>query len=248
MIAIAQTDKGLVRSSNQDTVYCSTSQVGILPNLFVVADGMGGGQAGDYASSSLIQEVIRLILNSPQQYSYQSVLRHAIENANLKLYMDACAHPELSGMGTTLVTAVIDGDRLYVSNVGDSRLYVIRKDAILQITKDHSYVQEMVDMGVLDVGSEDYIKNKNLITRAMAMGASVDIDFFETELETGDRILLCSDGLTNMLTDEDILRIVSRASDTEDAVDRLIFEANISGGRDNISVILISPGEEKVSA
>ena len=246
MLALAQTDRGRVRTTNQDTIYCSGKQVGKLPNLFAVADGMGGANAGDYASSSLIQELVRLI-RADEDDDISLIMRHAIDNTNLKLYMDAVSDPALSGMGSTLVTAVFDLDSatLYVTNVGDSRLYRI-DSGITQITRDHSYVAEMVEAGVIDDESDEYREKKNLITRAVGVASGVEPDFFEIGLHTDDMYLLCTDGLTNMLEDDDILRIIRSCPDMDTAVQSLIDEANVRGGRDNISVILVAPYEGEV--
>ena len=174
-------------------------------------------------------------------------MRHAIDNTNLKLYMDAVSDPALSGMGSTLVTAVFDLDSatLYVTNVGDSRLYRI-DSGITQITRDHSYVAEMVEAGVIDDESDEYREKKNLITRAVGVASGVEPDFFEIGLHTDDMYLLCTDGLTNMLEDDDILRIIRACPDMDTAVQSLIDEANVRGGRDNISVILVAPYEGEV--
>ncbi len=247
MIAYARTDTGRVRQTNQDNIFCSTKAVGNLPNLFIVADGMGGRNAGDYASSALIEELLRLIRANTKDRSHIRIMRHAIENANLKVYMDACSDPKLSGMGTTLVTAMIEDGTLYVSNVGDSRLYIIN-EGIRQVTTDHSYVEEMIRHGKMVRGSEDYRKSKNIITRAVGIGSRVDIDFFEVPLREGDRVLLCTDGLTNMIDDEQIASIVRRSPSVEEATERLIRAANERGGSDNISVVLVSWDESEVPA
>ena len=207
---------------------------------------MGGANAGDYASSSLIQELVRLI-RADKDEDISLIMRHAIDNTNLKLYMDSVSDPALSGMGSTLVTAVFDLDSatLYVTNVGDSRLYRI-DSGITQITRDHSYVAEMVEAGVIDDESDEYREKKNLITRAVGVASSVEPDFFEIGLHTDDIYLLCTDGLTNMLEDDDILRIIRACPDMDTAVQSLIDEANVRGGRDNISVILVAPYEGEV--
>jgi PPM family protein phosphatase len=246
MLALAQTDKGRVRTTNQDTVYCSNKKVGNLPNLFVVADGMGGASAGDYASSCLVQELVRLV-KADEEDNINVVMRHAIDNANLKLYMDSVSDPRLTGMGSTLVTAVFDLDvaTLYVTNVGDSRMYCIDR-TIRQITRDHSYVAEMVQAGVLNNKSEEYLEKKNLITRAVGVACAVNADFFEIVLHPDEVFLMCTDGLTNMLSDDDILQIIKNSPDIGTAVQNLIDAANARGGRDNISVILIAPYESEV--
>ena len=148
-------------------------------------------------------------------------------------------------MGTTLVAAVFSGGKLYVANIGDSRLYVVGKE-IRQITKDHSYVEEMVALGRMNRGSEDYKRNKNIITRAVGTAVAVQIDFFEVSLKKGEQFLLCSDGLPNMVEEKSIYKIVKNAPSLEVAVRILVDRANNSGGFDNISVILVNPWESGV--
>ena len=153
MKACALTDTGRVRTANQDYVYASVEPVGSLPNLFVVADGMGGHQAGDYASRYIVENLVTYL-----QYTENSqivpLLREGILKVNTQLYQESKEKPELSGMGTTLVAAVADENTLYVANVGDSRLYLVR-DRIRQVTRDHSYVEELVSLGRLERGSKD---------------------------------------------------------------------------------------------
>ena len=146
-------------------------------------------------------------------------------------------------MGCTLVAAVAEADTLYVANVGDSRLYLISGGAIRQITRDHSYVEEMVAMGRMDRGSEYYNSHKNIITRAMGIERAVEADFFEAELHPGDYFLLCSDGLTNMVDDGTICRIVTGGGSLKDKAARLIGEANRQGRVDHIAVVLVRPEE-----
>ena len=203
MKACALTDTGRVRTANQDYVYASVEPVGSLPNLFVVADGMGGHQAGDYASRYIVENLVTYL-----QYTENSqivpLLREGILKVNTQLYQESKEKPELSGMGTTLVAAVADENTLYVANVGDSRLYLVR-DRIRQVTKDHSYVEELVSLG------------------------------------PGDFILMCSDGLSNMLEDVEMEEIVGSDLELEEKAEKLITVANDNGGKDNIAVVLVDP-------
>ena len=146
-------------------------------------------------------------------------------------------------MGCTLVAAVVDDGILYAANIGDSRLYLIHENEIRQVTKDHSYVEEMVALGKMVRGSADYNRRKNIITRALGIGKTVEADFFEVELEPGDYILLCSDGLTNMVSDERIRAVVAGSGTLKEKARRLICEANEGGGMDNIAVVLVEPEE-----
>ena len=243
MKAIALTDRGMVRLNNEDTVYCSVQQVGGIPDLFVVADGMGGAKAGEYASGFTIKELVEQIREDRHTREIPSVIRRGIEAANALLYKESKRDPELRGCGTTLVCAVVDHGVLYAANVGDSRLYIIN-DHIEQITKDHSYVEEMVESGRMVRGSEDYISNKNIITRAVGIGKTVNIDLFDRELKGDEIILLCTDGLSNMLDDETIFDIVRNSSSVEEAGRKLISTANEHGGVDNVSVVLAADLKE----
>ena len=239
MKACALTDTGRVRTANQDYVYASVEPVGSLPNLFVVADGMGGHQAGDYASRYIVENLVTYL-----QYTENSqivpLLREGILKVNTQLYQESKEKPELSGMGTTLVAAVADENPLYVANVGDSRLYLVR-DRIRQVTKDHSYVEELVSLGRLERGSKDYKDKKNIITRAVGTEDKLLVDFFEVGLEPGDFILMCSDGLSNMLEDVEMEEIVGSDLELEEKAEKLITVANDNGGKDNIAVVLVDP-------
>lgn len=239
MKACALTDTGRVRTANQDYVYASVEPVGSLPNLFVVADGMGGHQAGDYASRYIVENLVSYL-----QYTENSqivpLLREGILKVNTMLYQESKEKPELSGMGTTLVAAVADENTLYVANVGDSRLYLVR-DRIRQVTKDHSYVEELVSLGRLERGSKDYKDKKNIITRAVGTEDKLLVDFFEVVLEPGDFILMCSDGLSNMLEDVEMEEIVGSDLELEEKAEKLITVANDNGGKDNIAVVLVDP-------
>ena len=239
MKACALTDTGRVRTANQDYVYASVEPVGSLPNLFVVADGMGGHQAGDYASRYIVENLVSYL-----QYTENSqivpLLREGILKVNTMLYQESKEKPELSGMGTTLVAAVADENTLYVANVGDSRLYLVR-DRIRQVTRDHSYVEDLVSLGRLERGSKDYKDKKNIITRAVGTEDKLLVDFFEVGLEPGDFILMCSDGLSNMLEDVEMEEIVGSDLELEEKAEKLITVANDNGGKDNIAVVLVDP-------
>jgi len=240
MKAVAITDKGLVRLNNEDTVYCSTKKIGKLPNLFVVADGMGGANAGEYASQFVIKEMVSFIKKCRKDQQHLAIVQDAIDDANEKLYKESRRNTKHKGCGTTVVAAIIEDGMLYVSNVGDSRLYVIGKKDIRQITRDHSYVEEMVSQGRMVRGSRDYLAKKNIITRAIGTFEKVEIDTFDLNINDDEKVLLCTDGLSNMLDDRVILDIVAGSSDGSEAANRLVEAANEQGGVDNISVVLIT--------
>ncbi len=242
--AVSVTDVGKRRQLNQDIVFASEQALGRLPNVFIVADGMGGHNAGDYASRYTVEVIISEISLS-DRLDCNDIIREAIETANKKIREAAKADDALSGMGTTVVVATFKDGILHVANVGDSRLYVIGKD-IRQITRDHSLVEEMVRMGGIDRASARNHPDKNIITRAIGAQESVEVDFFDVTLEHGDIVLMCSDGLTNMLEDQEILSILLREEEISKKADLLISAANQNGGRDNIAVILMEPFADDV--
>ncbi len=230
-------DIGKCREINQDYIFVSEEPIGNLPNLFLVADGMGGHKAGDLASEYTVAKVQEAVSKSMQTIPYQ-ILKGAFQYANQKLLEKAGESDSYTGMGTTLVAATVKNDAVYVVNVGDSRLYKIG-DKIEQITEDHSLVEEMVRMGEI---SEEQARNhpdKNIITKAMGVSDTVEPDYFDTDLQKGECLLMCSDGLTNMVSDRQIKEIVELRTDLESCAKELIRAANQNGGRDNIAVVLI---------
>lgn len=233
------TDIGKKRQLNQDFVYTSEIPVGNLPNVFIVADGMGGHNAGDYASKYTVETIVREIERSKEDNAV-TVIKNAIEIANDHIRQKAEEDTHLYGMGTTLVVATCMGSRLQVANVGDSRLYVVNQ-TITQITRDHSLVEEMVRMGGIDREAARSHPDKNIITRAIGASETIKVDFFTVELHKGDIVLMCSDGLTNMLEDEEIRMILNGQRDIVEKAEELVKAANNNGGRDNIAVILIEP-------
>ena len=245
MKVYSATDVGQKRKMNQDYVFTSEDAVGNLPNLFVVADGMGGHNAGDFASSHAVEILVDEI-RKDADYNPVKVIRHAIETANTEIIEQAQKDEGLRGMGTTMVVSTIVGQYAYVANVGDSRLYVVQGQ-IQQITKDHSLVQEMVRLGEISPEEARNHGDKNIITRALGAEKTVDIDFFDLKLEAGDTILMCSDGLSNMVDDRKMEEIIldSEMELTEKGK-TLIREANLNGGKDNIAIILVEPFTNEV--
>jgi len=237
------TDIGKKRKLNQDYVYVSEKPIGNLPNLFIVADGMGGHNAGDYASKCAVETIVREIRGCFEKNPVR-ILSKAIRIANDQIRQKAREDQSLQGMGTTVVAATCLGHYLQVANIGDSRLYIINHE-VRQITRDHSLVEEMVRMGGIDKAAARNHPDKNIITRAVGAMDTVEIDFFHEELKPGDIILLCSDGLTNMLEDEEIGNILRETVSIEERARKLIEAANNNGGRDNIAVIIIDAFAEE---
>lgn len=233
------TDIGRKRKVNQDFVYTQENPIGNLPNVFIVADGMGGHNAGDYASKMTVEIMVEEMESSFEKNPVR-IFEKAIETANERIRQKASEESGMEGMGTTVVAAACMGRYLQVANVGDSRLYVVNR-GIRQITRDHSLVEEMVRRGGIGREEAKNHPDKNIITRAVGASDTVEPDFFTVELEEGDIVLMCSDGLTNMLEDEEIRMIMSGARDLVEKAQGLVEAANENGGRDNISVILIEP-------
>ena len=245
MKTFSMTDIGRKREVNQDYVFATDETIGNLPNLLVVADGMGGHRAGDFASRFTVEVLADEVQNCKETHP-ETILGNSIQAANERLLEEAEKDNRLEGMGTTLVAATIMDHVLYFANVGDSRLYLINKE-IRQLSKDHSMVEEMVRLGGLTEEEAKHHPDKNIITRAIGVKQKVEPDFFEYRLKGGDIILMCSDGLTNMVDDDEIFQIVKSARDIVEAVESLIQRANENGGSDNIGVVLAQPYADEVS-
>lgn len=239
------TDVGMVRQVNQDYVYTTDKPLGPLPNLYVVADGMGGHQAGDYASKYTV-EVLKRELKKSHEEDVEKALVAAIKTANREIIKKASQDSHLKGMGTTVVAATVVNQMMYFANVGDSRLYLINQ-GIIQLTKDHSLVEEMVRLGGIKPEEAKHHPDKNIITRAIGAKDSVDVDFYEHRLKKGDIILMCTDGLSNMVEDEELFHIVQGGRDIVEAAQSLVETAKENGGTDNIGIVLVEPFADEVS-
>ncbi len=246
MNTYAATDVGQKRKINQDCIFASAEPVGNLPNLFIVADGMGGHNAGDFASRFAVNTVKQAI-EASAEVNPVKLIEQAIQLANAGIRRESAAHEELAGMGTTIVVTTIVGHYAYTANVGDSRLYLYNGE-LKQITRDHSLVEEMVRLGEITEEEARRHPDKNIITRALGAADTVDTDFFDFRLPPESVILMCSDGLTNMVDDVDIRRIIEKEPSAREKVDALINTANDNGGKDNIAVIIIEPGSDEEEA
>ena len=231
----AMTDVGRRREVNQDYVYVTDRPIGPFPNLLTVADGMGGHKAGDFASSYTVN-VLKDELKKTPMDKPEEILRSVVSIANHKLIEAASRDIKLEGMGTTLVAATVVGNTFYLIN-----------DKIRQLSKDHSLVEEMVRLGGIKAEEARNHPDKNIITRAIGVKENVEPDIYEYRLKKGDIILMCTDGLSNMVEDEDMFNIVKGSRDVVEAVQMLIEKANSNGGRDNIGVIVAEPLADEVS-
>lgn len=245
MKTFSKVDVGRKREVNQDYIFVSDVPVGNLPNLLIVADGMGGHNAGDFASRFVVESLKRDLAGS-KETEPEAMIRNAIQSANYKLREAARQDANLEGMGTTLVVATVIDHTLYFANIGDSRLYLLN-DGIKQLSRDHSFVQEMVRLGGMNAEDAKHHPDKNIITRAVGAKERAEVDFFEYCLKKGDVILMCTDGLSNMVEDEEIYTIVKTSRDIVEAVERLVEKANVNGGNDNIGVVLAEPFAGEVS-
>lgn len=246
MKVFSATDAGRIRSVNQDFIFTSTDPVGNLPNLFVVADGMGGHNAGDFASHYGVSTMVETI-RKDANFNPVKIIRNGITAANAEIWKTAHEESAMAGMGTTMVAASVVGEYLYVANVGDSRLYLI-DGGIRQITQDHSLIAEMVRLGELSAEEAKNHPDKNIITRAVGTEEKIEIDFYDLKLEPGQWFLICSDGLSNMVENDEILKIVQEANAAgEDPSLKLIERANENGGKDNIATVVVQPFPEEVN-
>jgi serine/threonine protein phosphatase PrpC len=243
----SQTDPGMVRSHNEDSVACEPAC-----GLVVLADGMGGYNAGEVASGIAVSVVVtevshRLLDASPVNQGDNgtdelgvSLLRDNIQKANASIFHAAQSQPQYAGMGTTVVSGLFYDNRVAVGHVGDSRMYRLRGEVLETITRDHSLLQEQIDSGMISIEDARLSKNKNLVTRAVGIDADVDSEIHVHDVSAGDIYLLCSDGLNDMVEDEDIQStLYALQNNLPLAASQLIQMANDNGGRDNISVILI---------
>ncbi|MBO7403012.1 MAG: Stp1/IreP family PP2C-type Ser/Thr phosphatase [Lachnospiraceae bacterium] len=238
MDSFAITDIGKTREVNQDYIFRSEEPVGPLPNLFIVADGMGGHNAGDFASRFCVEEFVSDITEANGKTLY-STLDMAFQDICEKLIKKSHENSALEGMGTTFVTAFIKDGILHASNIGDSRLYLLHPE-LEQISMDHSLVAEMVRNGDISEEMARFHPNKNIVTRAISANGIVVPDYFEVPVNKGDCILMCSDGLSNMVENREIQTVVrENRGDARTICETLVEMANANGGKDNISVIVI---------
>lgn len=247
------TDPGMIRPNNEDRV-SATPEAG----LAVVADGMGGHQAGEVASGMAVDVVTRHVLDVLAQAPADTddtddtgdngsvearAVSEAIARANSAIFEQAQSSPQCAGMGTTIVVTLFHGDRVSIAHVGDSRLYRLRGDRLELLTEDHSLVQELVARGLITADEARSSINKNLVTRALGIESTVDVQVSEHTLQDRDIYLLCSDGLNDVLADQAITEILrEHGGELQQAANRLVAEANARGGPDNISVVLVRTG------
>jgi len=241
MLIASKTDTGLVRSNNQDSF--ATGEFSKNSAWAVVCDGMGGTNGGNIASAMAVKFISETILNSIHfgntSGSMKNILKSAIYNANIAVFDKARENSELSGMGTTVVSVIINNGTAYIAHAGDSRAYLINDDGITQITRDHSIVQTMIENGQLTSEEARFHPSKNVITRALGIGDMINTEFTEVQLAPKDKLLLCTDGLTNYVQVGKIKDIITNTH-FSDIPFTLISAANNAGGGDNVTAVILS--------
>ncbi|WP_026893907.1 Stp1/IreP family PP2C-type Ser/Thr phosphatase [Clostridiisalibacter paucivorans] len=241
MNVAVKTDVGLIREINQDAyLWCSEPNIA----LFAVADGMGGHNAGEIASSLAINTINDIIYRDKNKLENGDsnifrLIYNILNKANNVILSKSEKENDLSGMGTTITLAYIYDDNIYIGHIGDSRAYLFRNNKLIQITEDHSLVAQLVKNGTISEEEAANHPQKNIITRALGTDYIIKPDIFKRDIENGDIIMLCTDGLTNMLKDEDISEILTKEENLDVACDTLINKANNVGGTDNTTVMLI---------
>lgn len=241
MRIVAKTDKGNVRDSNQDAYAVGEFSDEVVWS--VVCDGMGGAAGGNIASALAVKVISDKINASYREQMRDSSIRNMLDSAlsaaNIEVFDFAEAQPDLRGMGTTVVCAIVRNNQAYIAHAGDSRAYVINNGSIRQITTDHSMVQDLLSMGKITAEQAENHPNKNIITRAVGVDKGIEIDFEQIDLDDDDTLLICTDGLSNYVSNDEMLELMSDGKHYAFA-DRLVKKANENGGGDNITVVVIS--------
>jgi serine/threonine protein phosphatase PrpC len=237
----AKTDRGLIRELNEDSFKIIVGDNSCY-FAFIVADGMGGHKCGELASRVAVEYISDSIEQASQNLAFpekrSEALKRIVEGTNAAVYQKSLELPEASGMGTTLTMAVVTQSDITVAHVGDSRLYIVRDENIRQITEDHSYIEELIKKGTITRDEAENHPQKHIITRAIGSSLEIDIDITNMTIDSGDIFVLCTDGLTNMVSSEQILKTV-KENEPEEACEQLVEAAKRNGGDDNITVIVI---------
>lgn len=241
MEVFAKSDLGKARDINEDAIYIPEEDLGI--NLYILADGMGGYQGGDVASQLAVTAARSYIKNNyeitfEEKEDILKLVNGSIEYANMVVAERAKTDKKLNQMGSTLEVLLLIRNNAYIGHVGDSRAYIIRDGNIRKLTTDHSYIQKLINDGRITKAESTTHPDKNMITKAIGTEIVVEAELIHQKLNKGDIILLCSDGLTNLVSDNEILKIVQESFD-EDVAEKLVDKANSLGGTDNVSVIVL---------
>jgi serine/threonine protein phosphatase PrpC len=236
-----KSDKGMIREINEDSYNVIAGYSGV-PVSFVIADGMGGHNSGEIASKMAVDSVSAQILENPHTLIDEAgiliSIKEIMENTNRAVYEKSIGDEATKGMGTTLILAVMLNKKLHIGHVGDSRAYIIRDERIEQLTTDHSFIEELIKNGSISRAEAAVHPRRHVITRAIGCMEEVEVDTYSCNIKDNDVFLLCTDGLSNMLDDEEILSAISGTEDLHQACIKLVDMANECGGEDNVTVIL----------
>jgi serine/threonine protein phosphatase PrpC len=237
-----ESDKGRVRELNEDYFNILAGHPNI-PLTMMIADGMGGHNSGEIASKMAVECVSNYILKNPDKISSEKNIEEniidVVNRANDAVYTGSLKNVEYSGMGTTMIVSVVLNNKMYIGHVGDSRVYLIREGTIKRLTTDHSYIEELIKNGSLTREQAENHPQKHIITRALGCEEIIEVDFYTCELHKNDIFVLCTDGLTNMISEQKIMEVVCRHKDPQQACKELVELANKNGGIDNITVIVL---------
>ena len=243
-----KSDKGIIRDINEDACFV------LLPDkVYVLADGVGGGNSGEIASRTAVSEIANYVVEHPisrmeDKYEIVGYLKKAIDKANLKIFSMARLYEENSGMATTTVVVYVRKGKAYIANIGDSRVYLYRDGTLTQLTEDHTYVNSLVKAGILSKEEAEHDDRKNVIIKALGAEEEVEPDFFQVDLKEDDILISCSDGLYDELTEEEIIETIEEQNENmSDLAKRLIQRANENGGHDNVTIISLKVTEEDIN-
>ncbi|MGE5329048.1 MAG: Stp1/IreP family PP2C-type Ser/Thr phosphatase [Deltaproteobacteria bacterium] len=242
----ACSDKGIIRQINEDSFYIPLETADDSIMLFIVADGMGGHMAGEIASREAVDAVVWYINENYEKEARNvrsnliNLINESILYANKQIYEKSLSDNNLNGMGTTFAIALIHNESLYIGHVGDSRIYLLRKNNLCQLTRDHSYVEELVSSGTITREEAANHPQKNIITRALGTEKIVEIDICVRKIYKNDTLLLCTDGLTNMVDEETIKTVLESTEVSKESAEKLVDLANQAGGTDNITVVVVN--------
>ena len=241
-----KSDKGLRRSHNEDACFV------LLPDkVYVVADGVGGGNAGEIASRTAVNEIANYVVEHPiadmtNKYAIVNYLQNCLDEANSKIFRMANTYEENTGMATTAVIVYAAFGKVFITNVGDSRVYLYRNGQLVQLTEDHTYVNTLVKAGILSKEQAEVDERKNVITKALGAESTVEPDFFQVDIMKDDIFIICTDGLYDEVENPEIIQVLSKDQSMSDMCTELINRANKNGGRDNITIISLKVTEEDI--
>ena len=241
-----KSDKGLQRQNNEDVCF-----ILLADKVYVIADGVGGGNAGEIASRTAVSQIASYIVDHPieetgDKYRIASYFQNCLERVNGHIFEMANKYTANHGMATTIVVVYAEREKAYIANVGDSRAYLFRDGQLTQLTEDHTYVNTLVKAGLLTEEEAKVDERKNVITKAMGAEPEVEPDFFQVDIMPGDIILMCTDGLYDEVSEEEIVQVIQKQRSMSDTCSELVQRANENGGRDNITVITLRVTEEDI--